>query len=83
MSDQQRAGALLAAHAKRKIARFIAEPDRDSRNPKPHDAFWALLYGKTVVDHATAVAVERELLSTTRTVGDVLEGWRPRALESR
>lgn len=68
---------LLRPHAKRPIRAFL----RDNSPSPAEDAFWSLVYGRTVVNHATAVAVERELSSSSRTVGELVEGWRPEALK--
>lgn len=74
---------LFEPHAKRKLRAFLIEPDRGNHNDtRTFDAFWALIYGYVVVDHATARAVELECMASTVTVGDVLAGWRPAALSS-
>lgn len=79
MTSEQRQ--LLEPHAKRKVRAFMVEPDRGNhRDTKVFDAFMALIYGDRTVTHATALAVDAELMSCTRTVRDVLEGWRPEAL---
>lgn len=74
---------LLEPHAKRKIRAFIVAPDPGNhRDSNVFDAFWSLIYGgeAAAVDHSTAVAVEKELLTTNKRVGDLLDGWRPTAL---
>jgi len=73
---------LLAPHAKRKIRAFLNAPDPgNDRDANVFNAFWSLIYGDRTVDHATAVAVEHELLECDRRVGEVLWGWRPEALK--
>lgn len=72
---------LLAPHAKRKIRAFLNAPDPGNhRDSNVFDAFWSLIYGDRTVDHAIALAVERELAKCDRRVGDVLAGWRPLSL---
>ena len=72
------ANTVLQPHRKRKLRAFLHD-HRDDAAPEV-GALWATVYGRTVVDHRTALAVETECASTDRTVGDVLEGWRPAAL---
>lgn len=71
---------VLEPHAHRTIRGFLRAAEED--DPEVW-AFWNLIYGgpDVAVDHATAIAVERELAESLHTVGDVLKGWRPEALK--
>jgi hypothetical protein len=71
---------LLAPHAKRTIHAFLV--NTVTRTIEAESAFWALIYGGTVVDHSTAVAVAHELENSTRKVSEVIAGWKPKALSS-
>lgn len=64
----------LEPHAARPIRAFLRDPG------DAEGAFWTLVYGRTVVTHATAIAVAAELEASGRKVGDLLGGWRPAAL---
>jgi hypothetical protein len=80
MSDD--AHELLEPHARRKLRTFMRAPDPGNHSDsKVWDAFYAVLYGRDVVTHDTALAVEAELKDSERTIGDVLAGWKPAALE--
>jgi hypothetical protein len=68
---------VLAPHRK-KALRTLLGKFRD--NTPEAGALWAVLYGYRVVDHETAKAVEAECSRSERTVGDVLDGWKPEAL---
>ncbi len=66
---------LLEPHRKRKIRRLAATGDELER------AIFDVVYHETpATTHAVARAVERELVLTERTVGELLDGWRPAAL---
>lgn len=69
---------ILWPHRMRTLRAFLRK--REDSAPEV-GALWAVLYGYTVVDHATALAVAVECSESERTVGDVLEGWRPDALK--
>lgn len=72
--------ALLDPHRKRTIRRFLEAP-ATRETPDPHElesAFWDVVYHETPACSATvARIVERELEQSERTVGEVLDGWRP------
>lgn len=68
--------AILEPHRKKKLRAILKG---DDRSPEV-GALWAVLYGYAVVDHATAQHVAHECTTSDRTVGDVLDGWRPVAL---
>lgn len=60
-----------------KVRRFLARADMVDLE----DEFWSLIYdGIASVPLKTARAVAVELEQSPRTVGDVLDGWRPKAL---
>jgi hypothetical protein len=73
---------LLAPHARRKLRAFMVAPDPGNHSTTDvYDALWDLIYSdRPAVSYETARAVEAELKESTRTVGDVLAGYRPEAL---
>lgn len=75
----------LELHRKRKLSAFMRAPDPgNSSDTKIWDAFWTLVYdGSPSVDYETADAVVRELSKSDRTVGDVIDGFRPSVLSPR
>jgi hypothetical protein len=68
----------LQPHRKRKVRAFLRT--FDDTTPEA-GALWAVLFRHVVVDHSTAITVAQELEASDRTVGDVLDGWRPDVLE--
>lgn len=76
MSVAPNPAALLEPYAHRRVRRVL---DDDGELAAP---LWSLIYGNAGVDHATAIAVDAELSLTDRTIGDVLAGWRPTALQT-
>jgi len=67
---------ILGPHAGRQISAFLKAPRG------AEDAFWTLVYGRTVVPHDVAKAVVRELEASTILVGQlIVSGWRPLALQ--
>jgi hypothetical protein len=73
---------VLQRYRKRRIRGLLdAMPDDHA---EPIIAIFALVYdGAPAVDHDTAVAVLDELRATDKTVGDLIDGWRPRAFGVR
>ena len=66
----------LSPHAGRPIRAFLRDDYSEA-----HTAFWDMIYSRNRrVTHNTAVRAAAELANSPRTVGEVLNGWRPQAL---
>lgn len=73
----------LRPHARRPIRAFWRAPDPGNhQDTRVFDAFIELVYdGTPNVNHAQVRALNAELAQSTRTVGELLGGWRPTALK--
>lgn len=65
----------LTPHRTRTIRAFLRRCGEEEEA-----AFWAAVYGETVVTNGTATAVAAELEASDHTIGELLDGWKPEAL---